>query len=203
MKLFDSVVIACDHSPDMFSMAKAIQGVLEEFGLRVHFYRLVQKKNVLDFLARQIPACEYVVLCCHGRGSDDDMNITLQVVDQVDGEYDNPNGWDLITFKLTPANIPQYIKDAQGTFISLACGSGREPFAKAFLESGYKSYIAPVLRSYNGDAAVLFTIGLFYHLLASDRDFDKRTYTDKEAVERAAALDSDFELGTRVFRYYE
>lgn len=202
MKVFDSVVIACDHTPEMVLTAKALQGVLENFGLRVYFYHLVQKQHVISFLAQQFPSSDYVVLCGHGSGSDDDMSINFQVVDQVDGQFDNPEGWHSLTFGLTPANATQYIQHAQGTFISTACGSGRAPFAQAFLAAGYRAYIAPT-SYYDGDATILFVLGFFYHLLAASRDYAERVYTDKEASERAAALDVDFQFGTRTFCYYE
>jgi hypothetical protein len=34
--------------------------------LRVHFYFCLQKQNVIDVLAGNIPPSDYVVLCTHG-----------------------------------------------------------------------------------------------------------------------------------------
>jgi hypothetical protein len=49
----------------------------------------------------------------------------------------------------------------------------------------------------DGDSALLFTIGFFYHLLLADeRDYAPRTFTDKEAAQWAASMDQDFDLGT-------
>ena len=79
---------------------------------------------------------------------------------------------------------------------------GREPLARAFLEVGYDGYVGATEDYVDGDSALLFTIGFFYHLLADERDYAPRTFTDREAAERAAAMDCEFELGTRPYRYW-
>jgi hypothetical protein len=66
MKMFDSVVIACDQTT--LELASAIRGVLEGFRLRVHLYFCVQEQNILDVLAGRIPDSEYVILCATGGG---------------------------------------------------------------------------------------------------------------------------------------
>ena len=78
----------------------------------------------------------------------------------------------------------------------------REPLARAFLEAGYDGYVGATEDYVDGDSALLFTIGFFYHLLADERDYAPRTFTDREAAERAAAMDYEFELGTRPYRYW-
>ena len=41
MKLFDRVVIACDNTSGMLVIATSVRAVLESYGLRVDFHRLV------------------------------------------------------------------------------------------------------------------------------------------------------------------
>ena len=204
MNLFDSVVIGCDNSLDMIKDARAIRAVLETFGLRVHLYDLTRKREALQFLAGGFSPCQYVILCCHG-GDDPDAGaqINLQVVDQAGGDYDNAANWERVTVSLTPANIPDIVRGMGRTLICYACGSGREPFARAFLEAGYKAYIAPIGSGVYGNAAVLFVLGLFYHLLTASRLDDEPTcHTDHEAVSLAAEFDANTPRGTRPFRYY-
>ena len=204
MKLYDSVVMIHDYSPDLSSYINATRAALESFGLRVHLYDLTQKQNALEVLAGAIPACEYVILWCHG---DSDANgksqISFRVIDQVDGDYNKSRGWEGVTISLTPANIPDYFTGNERTIICIACGSGQDQFAQAFLESGYKAYIAPRGGGVHVNSAVLFIISFFYHLMAATRlDDQPFQHTDLEAVALATQADTNFAQGTLTFHYY-
>ena len=143
MKLYQSVVICCDKSDQEFQDATAIRAALEAFGLRVHLYALTQKRSALEALAGAIPDCDYVVLLCHGgQDADGSPRLDLKVVDQKDGDYANPNGWEVVNLSLTPANIPEYVNGKGRTLICLSCGAGREAFAEAFFKAGFTGYIA-------------------------------------------------------------
>ncbi len=204
MKLFDTVVIGCDNSPDMIKDARAIRAALEVFGLRVYLYDLTRRRETLQFLAGEIPSCEYVVLCCHGSSDrDGSPQIGLQVVDQRDGDYDKGDGWEQVEFGLTPANIPAIVGGNGRTLICYACGAGGEAFAQAFLNAGCRAYIAAGGRGAYANAAVLFVIGFFYHLVTATRIDDEPTsHTDAEAVLLASAMDADYPRGTRAFHYF-
>ncbi len=204
MKLYDAVVIIHDHSSDLSQEVGAIRAALEAFDLRVHLYELVQKRNALEVLAGAIPECEYVILCCHGgRHQDGGPQISLKLIDQVDGDYSKNGGWEGVTVGLTPANIPDYFSGNGRTLICLACGSGQEPFAPAFLKSGYQAYIAPRGKGVEVNATVLFVIGFFYHMMAATRgDNESFHHTAQEAVALAAEADADFTQGTRTFHYF-
>ena len=187
----------------MTEEASALRGMLESFRLRVDFYRFVQKPQVFDFFA--LPRnYAYTIILCHGGGggTPEDMHVRFEVVDQVSGDYENPEDWDSATIELTPTNIAEHVQNRDGTLISIACGSGRAPLADAFLKSGYRSYIAPTETFSNTDSALVFVVNLFYHLMAEDRDYATTTYTEQEAVEKAAQLDPDFIYGTKLFRCY-
>ena len=44
----------------------------------------------------------YTVIFCHGSGKTaEDMHLRLEVVDQEDGDYDTPEGWDRFAVELT------------------------------------------------------------------------------------------------------
>jgi hypothetical protein len=179
-----------------------LRSVLEEFGLRVDLYRLYQKRNVEDFFAgRGVPKeCRYTGLC--GHGPDDDPKIRLEVVDQKDGDPDAVEGWEPRPFDLSKGNVPGLVTAPRGVLVAGGCGAGREPLARAFLEAGYDGYVGATEDYVDRDSALLFTIGFFYHLLADERDYAPRTFTDREAAERAAAMDCECDLGTRTYRYW-
>lgn len=203
MKFFDTVTVVCDQGGGMQQLAQGIRAFLEGQGLYVHFYNLVQKRAVLRLLTGEMPFTQYTVICCHGdEHPETGRQLSFQVVHQKDDDYENPNDWERITFGLTPTNIPQYVKGNGRTLISLACGSGHEEFAEAFLKAGCSAYIAPREAYVDSNASVLFVAGFFYHLLAESRDAERITYSEAEAVQRAAAIDADYTYGTRPFHFY-
>lgn len=189
------VVIAYDMNLENFKMAVAIRGVLEFYGLQVTLVWLNTKTDAIDFFAGQGPKTDYTILCAHGIGQE--RRIWLAVVDKVPGtEYMYKD----VEFNLTPENIGELIKNAEGTLISTACDSGSQAFATAFLNSGYRAFIGPRVAE-DLSSAVIFICGFFIHLLAHERDVHKAVYTPREAVERAAAI-QPFPDGTAAFRYF-
>ena len=204
MKLYESVVIICNNSPRMSQDANAIRTVLEAFGLRVHLYDFVQKRNALETLAGELPECEFIILCLHGGiGPSGEPQIDLQVIDQVDGDYSKCSGWETAVVSLTTTNISDYFCGNGRTLISTACGSGHELLAKAFLGAGFKDYIAPRGPGVHINSVMLFVIGFFYHLLAGTRLEDEPMYhTHQEALSLAAQADASYTQGTRAFHYY-
>ena len=199
MKLFEHVAVAVSSEDPA---ALALQSVLQQLGLRVHLYRFYQMRNVEDFFAGEgVPEeCRYTVICAHGHGPDDDPKIRLDVVDQKDGDPTAIEGWEPYEFDLCKDNIPELATAPRGTLVATGCGAGREPLARAFLEAGYEGYVGATQPYVDSDSAFLFTIGFFYHVLADERDYAPRTFSNKEAAERVAGMDRDFELGTRSYR---
>lgn len=203
MKPFETVTVVCDQGGGMQRLAQSIRAFLEGQGLHVHFYNLVQKRDVLKLLAGQFPPTRYTVICCHGGESPETgKQFSFEVVHQKDDDYENPNGWERITFALTPANIAQYVGGEGRTFLSIACGSGHEDFARAFLEAGCDAFIAPRAGYVDSAASVLFVAGFFYFLLAESRDEERVIYSEEEAVQRASGMDADYTYGTRSFFCY-
>ena len=146
--------------------------------------------------------CRYTVLCAHAHGPGDDPKIRFGVVNQRDGDPTAIAGWEPYEFDLSKDNIPDLVSSPRGTLIAGGCGAGREPLARAFLEAGYEGYVGPTEPYVDGDSALLFTVGFFYHVMADERDYAPRTFTDREAAQRAALMDRDFECGTRSYRYW-
>lgn len=199
MKLFDEVIVACDARGAEGAMV--LRGLLESFRLHVHFYRLVQRRQALDFFGGDRPNCDYMVLHAHGTGDDYEPRIHFELVDQVDGDYQAAEGWESIDFDLTPGNVRDIVKKGRGTVLAGGCGAGRRPLAEAFLAAGFDAYIGATEPYVDADSAGLFTYGFFYFALSADRDFAPRVYSDREAVEQAARFDPGFKHGTRSYRY--
>jgi hypothetical protein len=196
MKMFDSVVIACEQST--LDIAIAIRSSLELFRLNVYLHFCVQRKNVVSLLGGNIPDAEYVVLCCGGNHAGDSEPFVpcmrFDVVDQVNGK------WQSCKIFLTPDNTAEYVRLPGRTVICNGCNTGQELLANAFLQTGCKAYIGPV-SSVNQDSTALFTIAFFYHLLCNERDPSLRC-SDEQAVQRASLVDRELREGTGVFHYY-
>ena len=196
MEMFDSVVIGCYPSTQDIGMA--VRGALELFRLNAYMHYCVQKRNVVDFLAGGVPESDYVVLCCGGANDTrldapmSEMKIVfLNLVEQVEGK------WGPTELVLTPETIGEYVMLEGRTVITLGCGTGREPIARAFLDAGCKGYIGPV-DAIDQDATALFTIGFFYHLLQHTRPGMERI-SDEEAVKQAGGIDRVCREGTGGF----
>ena len=195
MNIYDRVVIAYDKNLENFQMAIAIRGMLEFYGLHVSLIWLNEKQNAIDFLAGHGPKADYTLLCAHGIGHENRIWLTL--IEKMAG---TDSCYEEVEFNLMPETIGEYVKNPSGTFITTACESGREAFAKAFLAAGYRAFIAPEV-AVDVTSAALFICGFFCNMLAHERDIHKETYTEREAVERAAAI-QPFPDGTAAFRYF-
>src|SRR3712207_6711354 len=86
--------------------ANALRAALEVFRLRVDFYRMVQRRQLLAFLAGEHIPYDYTVLCGHGTGPDDAPKLVMEVVDQVAGDDEAETGWEPVLVELTPQTIP-------------------------------------------------------------------------------------------------
>jgi hypothetical protein len=130
------------------------------------------------------------------------MMIRVEVMKQKDNDPERDDGWEATVLELRPSNIPELIHNFKGNILPLGCGSGREPFGKAFLEAGCQTYIAPEELFFSRDSAMLFAISFFYHLLAEDRDFDRAKLEVADVFKLAQQSDPRFSMGTLRFRYY-
>jgi hypothetical protein len=204
MERFSPVVLACDG--DMLRQAMAVRAVLEQFGLRIHFYHLIQKRHLLDFLAGDRVRSDYTVLCCHGICIEEDgPHLLLNVIEQAlpENPQDGEDGeWHPVPLRITPAWLAKHLKRGYGTFISTGCSTGQQEMAEAFLNAGYSAYIG-CANDIDAGSGTLFVLSFFHHLLAGERDWPTETYNDEEAVERARFIDSEaIRWGTNGFRYF-
>ena len=191
----------CDAAPGNFQRASAVRAVIETFGLRVYFYQLLQQQNVIDFLAGDYPNCDYVIWFCYGCPDfDGNEQLNISVVHQKDNDYNNKLGWKRVKVTLTPSTLSNYIKNPKGALI---CGSATGKYwSQAFLSLGYQAYIAPKTIDLACNSYILFITGFFYYLTMHGLDYTDEKFTPKKSVAKAAAMDRDYEGGTKLFEYY-
>jgi hypothetical protein len=170
--------------------------------LQIYFFELLQKQNVLDFLAGDYPDCDYVIWYFYGSpGLNGDEQLNFQVVQQKNNDYTNKSGWERVQFSLGPLTVSHYVKNPKGTLI---CGAtSGEHWAEAFLAAGYKAFIAPTQTDLACNSETLFIIGFFYHLLMHTLDYTDQKFTPQESAIAAALMDRHYECGTKLFNYYE
>lgn len=194
MRMFESVVIVAD--PTTLELGVAVRAALEAFRLRVHLYQCVQKRNLLDLLSGQIADAQYVVLCAGGFHPPEPEGLHfVRMVDQVDGSWQEMELW------LTPEMVREKVSLPGRTIVVTGgCNAGTEGLAEAFLSTGCRAYVAPA-EPIDADAVVLFTIGLFYHLLQEERE-PAAACSLEEAVKRAAAMDTTIREGTHLYRCF-
>lgn len=200
MELFEEVVVVTDVRS--CEEAYTVRSVLEFFRLRVRFERLVQRRQLDDFFAGRLGGSPYTIVMAHGAETDDGRAIRFVLVDTPWGDPKAAEGWAPVTVDLTASTIPDIVTKGSGTLITCSCGGGDRSLAEAFLHAGYDAYVGQTQPYYSSDASLVFLTGLFYFLLAEDRDFDARRYSLQEAVARAAALDAGWKFGTESFRCY-
>jgi len=200
VKIFTKIAIVCDHT--LVEHALALRGVLESFRLHVDFYRFVQAQQVTEFFATPPKDYAVVVIVCHGSGDDSAPHLRFEVVDQENGDYQSPTGWNSVLLEWTPDLIRQHVGQGFRTILCLACGGGRVPLAEAFLDAGCDAYVGAVSPYIDMSSADLFTLSFFYWLLAEDRDYYSPTYSTTEVVDRAKQFDATWEFGTQSFHLY-
>jgi len=201
-----SVVLACDRDPGGWRQAMAIRAFLESRCLRVYFYHLNDKGQVLDFLAGDRVESGYTVFCCHGtRTEEDGPYLLLTAVERVlldtpeDGFDDE---WRDVTLKGTSTWLAEHLRKGSGVFLSTGCKTGQGEIAEAFLSAGYSGYIG-CADTVDMGSGTLFVLSFFHHLLAGERDLPTVTFDDRGAVERARLVDPEaFRWGTHGFRYF-
>ncbi len=200
MELFEDVAVVTDVRSS--EEAHTVRSVLEFYRLRVRFERLVQRRQFDDFFAGRLGTSPYTVVMAHGAETDDGQAIRFVLVDNPGGDPKAAEGWTPVTVDLTARTIPDMVTNGSGVLITCSCGGGDASLAEAFLRAGYDAYVGQTEPYYSSDASLVFVTGLFYFLLAEDRDFDPRRYSIEDAVARAAALDPGWRFGTERFRCY-
>ncbi len=200
MKLFDTVAIITDQHFDEHSLA--LRTVLEAMRLRVDYFRVVQDRNVTDFFAQRAGCYGLTIVFTHGTGPDGAPSIDFACVTQAEGDRTSTEDWRPTHVRLTPQTVDELIgRRGRGTFLTLACGSGRPALAEALLEQGYDTVIGPTDPYWSAEAALLFGITYCYGLLSQDRDYSQ-PYSPARAFEMARAMDPQVAHGPRVAARY-
>ncbi|MBY0597175.1 hypothetical protein [Bacillus bingmayongensis] len=163
--------------------AQSLRATLEYFGARVITYWIGRPRDLMDVLSGEIlyKDIEYIIFCFHG---DEDEFVMGELGKDV-YEEDEPRG----NFGVT--EISQYARLHNKYIINSGCTLGDPKLAKAFLDSGAKTYIGST-DYVDGNAALMFTIRLFYGIINLQKTID-------DAFQDAKLLDDE----TRTFQLYK
>lgn len=165
---------------DTGSEPEALRQTLEYMNFFVGMKNIGRPKDFIDVLTGASPfEPDYIIISCHG----DDGNIIMPVLGESVYLKDEPRG------DFSCKEITQFLNISGKTIINLGCTTGRSDLAAAFSKNN--TYIAP--KDYiEGNAALFFTIKLFYELISRPCDI-KTAYL--------AARETDDE--TRLFCMYQ
>jgi hypothetical protein len=173
-----TLVIGPNCDTDSFAMRSA----LEYFGARVYVHYIGRPNDLIDVLSGEDRAADtnYLILNFHG----DEGRFCMPELDSSIYEEDEPQG-EFFEVK----HVNQYAKVKGLHIIASGCTLGVEPLAKAFLENGCHSYIAPV-DYIDGNANLMFVIKLFYEIINNKR-------SQKESFQSAKSIDQETNIYKR------
>lgn len=196
LKLGDKIAIVCDHT--CVEQAQAMRATLEAFRLHADLYRLVQRWQADDFFGKRAKDYEYVVICCHGS-----INPKLRIkFEVIEPKKDNPELGDMVDYEINADNVATRLIGFQGVIVSMACESGGEPLAAAFLKAGCKAYLGPI--GYSDDSSgLIYAQSFFYFMQYHWRQPAPVKWTIQEAADAAQHLDPRAKFGTKIWRCYE
>ncbi|MCH4886250.1 hypothetical protein EZV73_01655 [Acidaminobacter sp. JC074] len=124
----------------------ALRNTLELYGYRVDTHWVGSKTQLIKILAGEIETHDTLILSCHG--------INEGIV--IDGQA-----------PLNMEEIRKYCNLKGKILISMGCLTGTRKFARAIMNVGASSYIAPEAEV-DGNACLLFVNHLFYHTVNGD-----------------------------------
>ncbi|PFE05487.1 delta-aminolevulinic acid dehydratase [Bacillus cereus] len=161
--------------------AQSLRATLEYFGARVITYWIGRPQDLMDVLSGKslYEDMDYIIFCFHG----EEGEFVMGELGEDIYEEDEPRG------NFGVAEIKQYAKLHNKYIINSGCTLGDPKLATAFLNSGVKVYIGST-DYVDGNAALMFTIRLFYGLINHQKTID-------DAFQDAKLLDDEtltFEL---------
>ncbi|RAS75545.1 delta-aminolevulinic acid dehydratase [Priestia endophytica] len=173
-----TLVIGPGCDTDSFAMRLA----LEYFGARVHVHYIGRPSDLMNVLSGEDRAADtdYLILNFHG----DEGRFCMPELDSSIYEEGEPQG-EFFEDK----HITQYANLKGLHVIASGCTLGAEPLAKAFLENGCHSYIAPV-DYIDGNANLMFVIKFFYEIISNKRN-------QKESFQIAKSIDQETNMYKR------
>lgn len=161
---------------------QSLRATLEYFGARVITYWIGRPRDLMDVLSGKslYEDIDYIIFCFHG----EEGEFVMEELGEDVYEKDELRG----NFGVT--EIKQYAKLHNKYIINSGCTLGDPKLATAFLNSGVKAYIGST-DYVDGNAALMFTMRLFYELINHQRTID-------DAFQDAKSLDN----GTLTFELY-
>ncbi|MDC6156728.1 delta-aminolevulinic acid dehydratase [Bacillus albus] len=166
--------------------AQSIRASLEYFGAKVVTYWIGRPKDFIDVLSGNAlyNDINYLVFCFHGEEGKFVMEELGEDIYEQD-EQDEPRGY------FGAEEIYKYAKLHNTHIVNSGCTLGEQKLAESFLRSGAKSYIGSI-DYVDGNAALMFTIRLFYGLISYEK-------TLEDAFQEAKLIDEE----TRTFQFYK
>lgn len=164
--------------------AFAMRSTLEYFGARVTVHWVGRPNDLTDVLSGEEldKRCDYLILVFHG----DEGRLCMPELDEEVYEPDEPRG-EFFDFH----DVKRYTNLKNIKVIATGCTLGEENLAKAFLECGCHSYIAP--DDYiDGNSSLMFVIRFMYEIINNEK-------SQKEAYEIAKSIDKE----TLIYQLYE
>ncbi|KFN01869.1 delta-aminolevulinic acid dehydratase [Bacillus clarus] len=155
--------------------AQSLRSTLEYFGARVVTYWIGRPRDFVEVLSGKslYQDMHYIVFCFHG----DEGEFIMGELGEAVYEEDEPRGY------FGAPEIKRYAKLHNTYIVNNGCALGEPKLAEAFLNSGVKAYIGAI-DYVDGNAALMFTIRLFYGLINHKRTleyaFQEARLVDKE-----------------------
>ena len=148
--------------------AEALRQVLERMNFFVGVKNIGRPGDFMEVLAGEMPFDpDCIIISCHG----DNGKIIMPALGESVYRKDEPRG------DFSSKEIAQFLKISGKTIINLGCTTGRNDMASAF--SANNTYVAP-FDYIEGNAALFFTIKLFYELASKQCEIQAAYLSAKE-----------------------
>jgi hypothetical protein len=163
----------------------ALRAALEQMGIRVNLFEVGQAKHVVNLLSGHECTASYVILDLHGNKG---RFLLPELASQV--EATQP-----FSGCLTPTDLATFVHLPGRVVLSLACSTGCEALAQAFLDHGCVAYIGPEGGPF-GYGSFCFAVLLFYELTHRPRWIEGvlQPAPLNAAVERVRAYDEQMAM---------
>lgn len=163
--------------------AQSIRASLEYFGARVITYWIGRPKDFIEVISSKnvFNDINYIIFCFHG----EEGKFVMEELGEDIYEQDEPRGY------FGAEEIYKYAKLHNTHIVNSGCTLGEQKLAESFLRSGAKSYIGSI-DYVDGNAALMFTIRLFYGLISYEK-------TLEEAFQEAKLINEE----THTFQFYK
>ena len=153
---------------DTGNEAEALRQVLEHMGFFVGMKNIGRPRDFMEILEGKAPFDpDCILISCHG----DEGKVRMPVLGESVYFRDEPRS------DFSSEEIGRFLRLSGKTIINLGCTTGRSDIAAAF--SANNTYIAPV-DFIEGNAALFFTIKLFYELVSKQCDIQTAYLSAKE-----------------------